>query len=59
MIFLFKFLVNAKVARSLKSAYEFSQEHKQTKRLMGGIQIGGCRIVVFSQQKKGQFDQIC
>ena len=47
------FLLNAKVARSLKSAYEFSQEHKQTKRLMGGIQIGGCRTVVFDQQKKG------
>ena len=45
------FLLNAKVARSLKSAYEFSQEHKQTKRLMGGIQIGGCRTVVFYQQR--------
>ena len=37
----------------------FSQEHKQTKRLTGGIQRGGCRtcglsllLVVFYQQKK-------
>ena len=29
-----------------------SQEHKQTERLTGGIQRGGCRTVVFYQQKK-------